>query len=124
MLPVSGSPWFIVTYQKSNSFLGRAVAFLMFMFLVGLPDTDKSNNYADNCYHNTGDAYNCFQHHILYLSLYFPYVYLPFMEVLKMYSFWRKVNRLPFRIAPYRYYRQDRTDSQHRNNKILLIKFL
>ncbi len=70
----------------------------MFRLLVGLPSTGDCNNYADNCYYNTDNTYDRFCHHILYLSLYFPYVYLPCMEVLKMYSFWRKVNRLPFRI--------------------------
>ena len=48
----------------------------MFMFLTGLVDIDERNNDTDNCYNNTHNAYNCFYHHILYLSLYFPYVYL------------------------------------------------
>ena len=39
-------------YQKSNLTLVSAVAFLMFIFFVGLYDTDERNNYADNCYNN------------------------------------------------------------------------
>ena len=66
----------------------------MFMFLIGLIDTDYCDNYTDNCYYNTND---CFLHQIRYLSLYFPIVSPPkILEVLKMYSFWQKVNHLPF----------------------------
>ena len=104
MLPVSGPPWLLVTNQKSNLFLGRAVAFLMFMFPIGLSDIDNGNNYADNCYYNTDNTYDRFCHHILYLSLYFPLVSPPkILEVLRMYSLWRKANRLPFSVTPHKY---------------------
>ena len=75
-----------------------AVAFLMFIFSVGLNDTDERNNYADNCYNNTNDAHKNFQHQIMYLSLYFPSVSPPeIQEVLKMQTFWRKANHYPFK---------------------------
>ena len=43
-------------YQKSNLTLVGAVAFLMFIFLVGLYDTDQCNNDTNDCYSNTNDA--------------------------------------------------------------------
>ena len=97
MLPYSnGSPKLIVTYQKSNSILGRAVAFLMFMFLSSLYDTDKRYDDTDDRNNNTDNAYHYFQH-LMYLSIDFPSVSPPIiLEALKMSSFWRKVNRLPF----------------------------
>ena len=62
MLPYSnGSPWLIVTCQKSNlTFGGVAVAFLMFMFLNGLYNANCSNDDADNRYYNADNAYYCF----------------------------------------------------------------
>ena len=78
----------------------------MSMFLIGLMDTDYCDNYTDNCYYNTNNSYDCFLHQIRDLSLYFPIVSLPeILEVLKMYSFWQKVNHLPFMEAPYNYYK-------------------
>ena len=50
----------MVTYQKSNSILGRAVAFLMFMFLCSLYDTDKRYDDTDDRNNNTDNAYHCF----------------------------------------------------------------
>ena len=43
--------WFLVTDQESNLFLAGAVAFLMFMFLGSLYDTDKR-------YDDTGSSQN------------------------------------------------------------------
>lgn len=61
VLPYSnGSPWFLVTYQKSNLFLGRAVAFLMSMFPGSLYDTDHCYDDTDNRNNNTDDADNRF----------------------------------------------------------------
>ena len=30
----------------------------MFIFFMGLNDTDERNNYADNCYNNTNDTHS------------------------------------------------------------------
>ena len=88
--------WFLVTDQESNLFLARAVAFLMFMFPCSLYDTDKRYDDTDDRNNNTDNAYHCFQH-LMYLSIDFPSVSPPIiLEALKMSSFWRKVNRLPF----------------------------
>ena len=84
--------------------INSAVAFLMFMFLCGLHDTDHRNNDTDNCHYNTNNTDYDFQHHILYLSLYFPLVSPPkILEDLRMYSLWRKANRLPFSVTPHKY---------------------
>ena len=88
--------WFLVTDQESNLFLARAVAFLMFMFPCSLYDTDNRYDDTDDRNNNTDNAYHCFQH-LMYLSIDFPSVSPPIiLEALKMSSFWRKVNRLPF----------------------------
>ena len=61
VLPYSnGSPWLYVTFQKSNSTLVGAVAFLMLFFLSGLYDTDCSNDDADNRHNNTYNAHYYF----------------------------------------------------------------
>ena len=91
--------------SKKQPLLWRAaVAFLMFMFICGLHDTDHCDNDTDNCHYNTNNTDYAFQHHILYLSLYFPLVSPPkILEVLRMYSLWRKANRLPFSVTPHKY---------------------
>ena len=67
----------IVTNQKSNLLLWRAaVAFLMFMFTCGLYDTDYSNNDTNNRHHNTNNT-DYYSKHLLFLSLYFPFVSPP-----------------------------------------------
>ena len=77
--------------------LVEAVAFLMFFFSGCLPDTDNCHDNTDDSYHDTDKPYYYFKHHLL-LFPYFPYVSPPLtLEVLKMYSFWQKANRLPFR---------------------------
>ena len=77
MLPYSnGSPKLMVTYQKSNSILGRAVAFLMFMFPCSLYDTDKRYDDTDDRNNNTDNVYHCSQH-LMYLSIDFPSVSPP-----------------------------------------------
>lgn len=61
------------------------------MFLTGLYDTDNCDNDTDHGHNNTSNPDDCFQNQIMYLSLYFPFVPPPIiLEVLKMYSFWRK----------------------------------
>jgi len=57
-----------VTYQKSNSSLVAAVAFLMFMHPAELYDTDGCDNNTYNCHYNTHNPNDRFYHHILYLS--------------------------------------------------------
>ena len=50
---------------------------MLFVCFSGLYHTDYSNNDTDYCHNNTYNAHHCFRHHILYLSLYFPYVSPP-----------------------------------------------
>ena len=96
MLPYSnGSPQFIVL-KKQPIPLAWAVAFLVFSFLNGLHDTDRGYDDTDDRNYNTGNPNHCFCH-LMYLSLNFPSVSPPIiLEVLKMFPFWRKANRLPF----------------------------
>ena len=96
MLPYSnGSPQFIVL-EKQLVPLVEAVAFLMLSFLTGLHDTDYGYDNTDNRNYNTGNPNHRF-YHLMYLSLNFPSVSPPIiLEVLKMFPFWRKANRLPF----------------------------
>ena len=69
VLPLAnGSPWLFVTYQKSNSSLVAAVAFLMFMHPAELYDTDGCDNNNYNCHYNTHNPNDRFYHHIIYLS--------------------------------------------------------
>lgn len=57
----NGSPWFMVTDQKSNQSLwAGAVAFLMLLFRAGLPDTEQRDNNTDESHDNTDNAYSCF----------------------------------------------------------------
>lgn len=85
--------------QKSNLLWRVVVAFLMFsirLFCGRLNDTDNSDNDTDDRHHNTNNAHDNFKHP-MYLSLYFPSCTTPkVLEVLKMYSFWRKANHTPF----------------------------
>jgi len=48
--------------QKSNLTLVRAVAFLMSIIFSGLPDTDYSDDDADNRYYNTDKLQNHSEH--------------------------------------------------------------
>lgn len=59
----------------------------------------------------------------MYLSLYFPSVPPPLiLEVLRMYSFWRKANRYPFEITlifvSYTKARTEYTKLEEKTNKI------
>ena len=81
---------------KATYSLAGAVAFLVFLFPTGLYNADYCYDDTDNCNNNTNSANHCF-YHLMYLSSNFPSVSPPIiLEVLKMYSFWRKANRLPF----------------------------
>ena len=57
-----------------------------------LQDTDHGNNDADDCHYNTCDSDSKpIVKYTMYLSLYFPSVPPPLiLEVLRMYSFWRR----------------------------------
>ena len=77
--------------------LVEAVAFLMFFFSGCLPDTDNCHDNADDRYDNTYNV-NCNEHQLCTFPFIFHNVPPPkIQEVLKMYSFWQKANRLPFR---------------------------
>ena len=66
------------------------------IFSASLNNTDKRNNYADNCYNNTNDTHSNFWHQIMYLSLYFPFVPPPkIQEVLKMSNILAREEPLP-----------------------------
>ena len=54
-----------------------AVAFLMFIFFVGLYDTDQCNNDTDDCYYNTNDAHKNFQHQLCTFRYIFHSYHLP-----------------------------------------------
>lgn len=58
----------LVIYQKKQLTLVVAVAFLMFMYPVGLYDTDNRDDNTYNCHYNTHNPNDRFYHHILYLS--------------------------------------------------------
>ena len=60
----SGSPWFI-GYKKATLTLGWAVAFLMFMYLSVISDTDDRDNDTNHRHYNTDDTDYRFQHQIL-----------------------------------------------------------
>jgi len=100
----NGPPWLSVTYQKSNLLLWRAaVAFLMSMFLFRLCDTDTGHYDTDNGNHNTDNSNNCIKHLFCTFHVIFQCITSGIQEVLKMYSFWQKVNRLPFWKHHYKY---------------------
>ena len=87
----------VYSYLESNRYFGIVGGcFLMFSFLTGLHNTDHGYDSTDDRNYNTDNPNHCFCH-LMYLSLDFPFVSPPIiLEVLKMYSFWRKANRLPF----------------------------
>ena len=103
MLPIAVRLSYYCLSRKQSLLWRAAIAFLMFMFLCSLYDTDHCDNDTDNCHYNTNNTDYYIRHHILYLSLYFPFVPPPkILEALRMYSFWRKVNRLPFSLTPHK----------------------
>ena len=97
----NGSPWLLAIYQKATNYFGeRRLLFwflrlsqdcrilinvtIILMIVTTIPVTPMT----------VSDIISCTFHS------YFPYVSPPqihIREVLKMYSFWQKVNRLPFR---------------------------
>ena len=78
----------------------RAVAFLMSIysvFFVIMSDTHDCYYNTDYSHDDTDNPDNNTQHHLSLSFLFSTYVSPPkIREVLKMYSFRRKVNRLPF----------------------------
>jgi len=71
----NGSPQLIVI-SRSNLTLVGAVAFLMFIFIVRLYDTDDGHNNADDCDYNTDNAnYNA--EHLSFLSCVYHRNHLP-----------------------------------------------
>ena len=54
--------------SKKATNLGGGGCFLMFMYPVGLYDTDDRDDNTYNCHYNTHNPNDRYYHHILYLS--------------------------------------------------------
>jgi hypothetical protein len=73
----------LIVTQKSNSYLGSAVAFLISIISSSLHDTDYSYNNRNCCNNNTSKTDCQFNRQIMSLSSYFPWQSPPkLLEVL------------------------------------------